>query len=401
MSANPIPIATDPRVERVAIAASSYAPHKGGVEELVRQLAGQRAAAGEMPTVITMRWPKSLPGTEVIESVPVRRFLYRVPEGRPSRRALAHLTERLTVRAVERSLRRSGAQLVHIQCVSSGAWFVEQATRRAGLPLVVTMQGELTMDADQIYQRSPFVGATLRHLLETADAVTACSRHTLAEAETWAGIDLGDRGTVVYNGVGVSDFDQAAPAVRTRPYVFAVGRHVRQKGFDVLLEAFARLQTDSGFTWDLVLAGDGPERAGLVAQAARLDLDGRVTFLGATGRRETAELFKGCALFVLPSRHEPFGIVNLEAMAAGRAVVASAVGGVPEFVKDGDTGLLVPAEDSAQLALAIRRIHDDSSLADAFGASGRAVASDFDWGEIDRQYHRVYVQAIERHRQTA
>jgi len=386
---------------RVAIAASSFAPHKGGVEELVRQLAHQQVLEGGSPTVFTMRWPKSLPSEEVIEGVPVRRFLYRAPEGRLRHRALASVTKHRTIEAVRAELRRSRADLVHIQCVSSAAYFVEKATRSEGLPLVVTLQGELTMDATGVYERSAFLRATLRELLRSADAVTACSRHTLEEAESWAGIELGDRGSVVYNGVRVADFDDARPVERARPYLFAVGRHVHQKGFDVLLDAFAILAADADFGWDLVVAGDGAEHGTLVAKAGDLGLADRVEFVGSTDRRRTAELFKGCAAFVLPSRHEPFGIVNLEAMAAGKPVVACAVGGVPEFVIGGETGLLVPSEDPGRLAEAILRVHDEPETASAMAGRGRAWADRFDWAAISADYEAVYRQAVSRFRRRA
>ena len=273
-----------PTVDHVAIAASSYAPHVGGVEELVRQLASEQLRGHGAPTVITMRWPKSLASAEVIDGVPVRRFLFRVPEGELKHRLLAYLAMPVTIARVALELRRSRAQVVHIQCVSSSAWFIEKATRFMGLPLVVTMQGELTMDADGVYERSAFLRTTLRRLLATADAVTACSRHTLEEAQEWAGIDLGGRGSVVYNGVRLSDFDEAESAVRESPYVFAVGRHVPQKGFDVLLDAFGRACGDSAFGWDLVIAGDGPEHDGLRCSGA------------ASGSRRSHHL---------PRRHRP------------------------------------------------------------------------------------------------
>ena len=390
--------ASIPRIERVAIAASSFAPHKGGVEELVHQLAREQLAADGSPTVLTMRWPKTLPAREVIDQIPVRRFVYRSPEGDLLHRALAAAARPIAVAAVASELRRVRAQVVHIQCVSSGAFFVARAALQARLPLVVTLQGELTMDATGVYQRSGFMRSTLLHLLQTADAVTACSRDALAEAEGWAGFDLGERGSVVYNGVRVSDFDDAVPLMRARPYVFAIGRHVHQKGFDVLLDAFAELSDRKDFRWDLVLAGDGPDHGALRQQAERLGVSERVEFLGATDRPETAALFRGSAVFVLASRHEPFGIVNLEAMAAGRPVVATSVGGVPEFVLDGRTGLLVPPEDPAAMAAAIRSLHDAPGMAAALGAEGRSVAARFDWSEIEREYQELYVRVVDEYR---
>ena len=130
---------------------------------------------------------------------------------------------------------------------------------------------------------------------------------------------------------------------------------------------------------DLLLAGDGPERAALEQLARDLKLGEKVKFLGRAERPVAVSLFKGCSFFVLPSRLEPQGIVNLEAMACGKAVIASKVGGVPEIVLDGETGLLFPGEDVAALANALTRMADDAALRARMGAAGRARAETLDW----------------------
>lgn len=93
---------------------------------------------------------------------------------------------------------------------------------------------------------------------------------------------------------------------------------------------------------------------------------------------------------MLPSRHEPFGIVNLEAMAAGKAVLATRVGGVPEVVVDGETGILVPPGDPEALAEGIRRLAGDPALRERLGAAGRERARLFSWDVVTEQYLEVY-----------
>jgi glycosyltransferase involved in cell wall biosynthesis len=144
---------------------------------------------------------------------------------------------------------------------------------------------------------------------------------------------------------------------------------------------------------DLLLAGDGPERDALGRLAHALGLAGRVHFLGATGRATTARLFAGCSFFVLPSRMEPLGIVNLEAMASGKAVLAARVGGVPEIVEDGKTGLLVESGDAEALACGILRLAADVPLRARLGAEGRKAAERFNWPSIAAAYARVYRSA--------
>jgi glycosyltransferase involved in cell wall biosynthesis len=250
------------------------------------------------------------------------------------------------------------------------------------------------MDADHIYEKSALLRHTLRTLLTRADAVTACSRATLVEAEDWAGIALGARGHVVPNGVDLAEFDLLDDRPKERaPYVVTIGRMVPQKGFDVALAAFGRLLDDPTFGWNLVMAGDGPEFAALRCRADQLGAGERVKFVGRTDRAATVELLRNAAVFTLPSRHEPFGIVNVEAMAAGAPVVATSVGGVPEIVESDVTGVLVDADDPDALAQAIRALHDDPARRARLAAAATQHVRSFDWPVVERQYREVYAAA--------
>jgi glycogen(starch) synthase len=380
--------------ERPAIFASSFHPDLGGVEELVRQLCHQQTKAGALPVIHTMRWPRNLVARERWEGLDIRRHSYRIPEGPPRQVMTASIGNPVVLGDVVRQLRADRADLVHVQCVNLGAWFAYHAARVLRLPFVMTLQGELSMDATDVYGRSHLMRQMLRMLLQRADAVTACSSATLTEAQSWAGIHLGARGRVVYNGVDTREFaTELGPRVAARPFVLAIGRHVLQKGFDVLIDAFRALAVDPAFDWDLVIAGDGPQRDALEARAAAAGLSTRVRFVGRTDRPVTVALFREAEVFVLPSRWEPFGIVNLEAMAAGTPLVASLVGGVPEFVEDGVTGLLVEADDARTLAGAIRRLWASPELRAELAARGAEQATRFDWTCIEEQYREVYASA--------
>ena len=108
------------------------------------------------------------------------------------------------------------------------------------------------------------------------------------------------------------------------------------------------------------------------------------------------QLFRNCEFFVLPSRHEPFGIVNVEAMASGKAVLAASVGGVPEIVHDRENGLLVRPDDPAALADGMRVLLDDPELRDRLGATGHGAAHQYSWPHITEQYLAVYEAATAR-----
>ncbi len=160
------------------------------------------------------------------------------------------------------------------------------------------------------------------------------------------------------------------PPVPDAPRLAIVGRLIPIKGHDDLLRALAAVREDVPAI-TLEIAGEGALDADLSATVSRLGLDDVVTFLGHV---PAAPVFERAQVVVVPSLGEGFGMVALEAMERGRPVVASAVGGLPEIVDDGRTGLLVPPSDPEALAEAIRGLAGDAARAAAFGAAGRERA---------------------------
>ena len=377
----------------VAIFASAFHPHVGGVEELCRQLAHEYRRRGCGAVVFTERWPRTLPEYEEYEGIPVHRVPFRVP----SEGIKAKLKYLATFRTIRRHLlsllKRHKVDVVHVQCVSANAFYALALQKVTRLPLVLTMQGELTMDAQRLFERSRWARNVLRRGLQRANAITACSRQTLEEAVSFFGKPLGERGKVIYNGIAQGEGVGTKPFEHVRPYVLAIGRHVSQKGFDVLLQAMKALAA-RGQSHDLVLAGHGTEHEALKSLAGELGLEQSVFFPGRVDHAMAMRLFAGCSVFVLPSRHEPFGIVNLEAMVVGKPIVATRVGGVPEIVVDERNGLLVPPENPEALADALGKLLRDEALRARLGENGRAMAQGFTWPRIADEYMKIYEAII-------
>jgi glycosyltransferase involved in cell wall biosynthesis len=236
-------------------------------------------------------------------------------------------------------------------------------------------------------------------VLEHAHAITACSQATIDDLELWFGGGFGDRGRVVPNGIRLQDFCGPAEDRTGDDFVLALGRLVHQKGFDVLLRAYALAAAEPGFAYNLVIAGGGTEMASLSALARELGIARRVRLVGPMDRAAVIDLVKRCAFVTVPSRLEPFGLVNLEAMAAGKAVLATRVGGIPEVVSDGRTGLLVAPDDPTALAREMLRLARDAALRDELGAAGRRAAVAWSWERAASAYLATYADALRLHEQ--
>ena len=266
----------------IAIFASQFYPHVGGVEEVVRQLAHEQLQRGDRPIIITNRWPKSLSAVEEYEDLIVHRYAFRFPGPNLRQMIGVLLYRQRTLSKIYSDLITNKSNLIHIQCVGPNAYYALMAKRRLKLPLVVTLHAELTMDATGFYARSNFGKRLLYEVLKEADAIAACSQNTLKEAERFFGINFGDRGRVIYNGIRIDEYLGVEPYKRTRPYILGIGRFVIQKGFDVLLRAFARTIHAGNETHDLLLVGDGPERNNLKRLSQKLGISNRVDFFGET-----------------------------------------------------------------------------------------------------------------------
>lgn len=175
------------------------------------------------------------------------------------------------------------------------------------------------------------------------------------------------------------------------PVIGTVCRLVEpKKGLKYLLEAVAQLEQEAGKpVCQVLLVGEGPAEQSLRALSKRLGISARVAFAGV--RRDIPEVLSLLNIFILPSLYEGFGIAILEAMAAGKPVVATMVGGIPEFVVSGQSGLLVPPGDAPALARAIKQLLDEPEKARAMGRQGQEhVTKHYSIESVVRQHEQLY-----------
>jgi starch synthase len=300
-----------------------------------------------------------------------------------------------------------GSDLVH-----SHTWYANLGGHLAsllyGIPHVVTMHSLEPLrpwKAEQLGGGYEISSWCERVSATAAAAVIAVSDGMRADImSAYPEIEKG-KVRVIRNGIDTSEY---SPDPRTgvlerygvdlnRPYVIFVGRITRQKGVPVLLRAAAELDPSA----QLVLCAGQADTPELLDEVTQL-VDGlKATRTGVIwipemlAKPDVIQLLTHAAVFACPSLYEPLGIVNLEAMACGTAVVGSRVGGIPEVVEDGVTGLLVTPDDPAALALALNTALTNSSLATSMGQAGRDRAvTEFGWRAVAEQTAALYSELV-------
>lgn len=291
------------------------------------------------------------------------------------------------------------------------------AKKNYGLPLVITVH---SLEPLRPWKREQLAGGydfslwVEKTALEMADAIIAVSGATKHDIEQLFNVDPA-RVHVIHNGIDLHQYrkvDSTTALDRygidlSKPYLLFVGRITRQKGFQHLVRAIQFMDGD----FQVVLcaaAPDTPELAEEVRVAierAQAQRPGIIWINEMVDQRAASELYSNAAVFVCPSIYEPFGIINLEAMACETAVVASAVGGINEVVVDGETGFLVPLEQMKEspfeaikpekfardLAERINELMRNQQVRERFGKAGRKrVEEHFSWSAIATKTKELY-----------
>jgi phosphatidyl-myo-inositol alpha-mannosyltransferase len=283
-----------------------------------------------------------------------------------------------------RALREEEFDVVHIhEPLAPGASVTSLLLRTA--PAVGTFHaaGE---SASYRYMAPP-----LRRMADGLDLRVAVSKDAMALAQE----HLGGTYEVLFNGVEIERYRAIEPWPTDGQAIFFCGRHEPRKGLDILLAAHASLPSDIA----LWIASDGPDTARLRREYAG---DSRIVWLGRIDEDEKIARLRAASVFCAPSLHgESFGVVLIEAMAAGTPVVASALDGYRNVATDGVDALLVEPGDSSALREALRRVLVESDLSSALAAAGDVRADDFSMTTLAGLYVDRYRTVIERGRQTS
>jgi len=377
-----------------------YPPHVyGGAGVVVTELT---KALARRIDVEVRAWDEGNPqeGVSVEDGVPVRRYgpWDRVRKGKDGP-LFAGSLETLSI-ALAAARDGTDADVVHAH-----TWYADMGAMWISMihdiPLVVTLHSMEPLrpwKRDQLgtgYDVSSWIEKTV---VEAADRVVAVSNLMRDDILEHYDVDPA-KVVVIHNGI---DPDVYVPATEktalakygvTGPYVLFVGRISEQKGIFDLIEAAKELPDGV----QLVVCAAAPDTPELFERLtnATAGRDDVLWIDEMVSKPDVIQLYTHATVFACPSVYEPFGIINLEAMACGTAVVASATGGILEVVEDGTTGILVPPSNPAELAAALNRVIGDPALAESMGKAGRRRVEDtFSWAAVARETEALYADLI-------
>ncbi len=369
------------RARRVKVLAFTpqYLPVLGGIEILLDMLAREfRSHSVDTVVVADANQFVRLPERSLVNDTNVYRlnFCKAIRAGDPLS-PLAVLKQLSTIFETERP------DLIHVHsAVQCGAWYLLRLLKKCSSrpPLIVTQHGTL---------RSVDHLTHVRELLLEADIVTAVSDAALQSALQFC--KRTESSVVIYNGIPTPEKPSGIDSNGSRFTLTCVGRLEIEKGFDLAIVALAKLRTQ-GIDAELVLIGSGIERHAWQTLAADCHVAEYVHFLGELEHGRALEMISRSSLVLAPSRtREGFSLVAAEAAISGVPCVASRVGGLPEVIQDGETGLIVAPDDADGLAQAVAGLLANPERRRAMGAKAQSRALEqFDFGRCVESYLGLY-----------
>lgn len=343
----------------------------------VRNIALEFKKKGHQISILTNRYRRDLSASQMIDGIPVERYFFTaLPPNRFDfwifiKYCIRVLLIPVTFLRLLYKLSNEKPDIVHLHFVGAPALYLCFVKQIVKFPLILSFHG-----ADiEVYDRKPgFEKWFIKRSFDMANFVTANSAALLTDIFRFLKKNKKTVAEVVPMAFSFEDHETGQAHTHARPYLFSAGRFVPKKGFDVLIRAFANVKNKGLYCGDLILAGEGEERAVCERLARDLGIDESVRFLGTAEHAKVISFIKGCDLFVMPSRFEAFGITLLEALYSGKKVVASRVGGMVELMNKNPDYLVEPDNP------------------DALGKKIQAVLNGLPWnpvdpGELRRKYN--------------
>lgn len=376
-------------MKRVLFVSSLYYPHIGGVETMITELSGFYRKNGIQAVSLTKRWPLSLSESDEYHGTNI----YRVASARTQEEF------QVIIDWVKENEPKIKADIIHVIGVRRPLPLLALLLARLWrVPIVCTIAGGDIPDKGDPYPASVWEEGLdfIPDVLKQSDCVNCVSGSLVKDLKELMP-DLANIETL-YAGIDSSVINSVAPEKFKERYIFSLRRLDPSKGIDVLVHAFNQIK-DRFQDLHLVIAGEGPEEQNLKQLVDSFALESRVTFIGSVEMERGIALLKSAELTVVPSISEGGGLVNIEAQAAGCPVVASRVGGIPEYIKEGESGLLFASGNYMELADKISMLLLDKKLRKKLVEGGYKHAQQFDWNVLSPQYINLYQEVIKCYNQ--
>lgn len=371
-------------MKKVLFICSLYHPHVGGIETMITELGKFYLSKEIKVTVLTKKWPNDLSDYEDYGGIEIFRILSAKDDNDFLNVAhwLSTNHPRLKSDVVHAIGMRKPMPLIGF--ILSSIWNV---------PFIATVAGseipnEGDQDTDKIWNEGKEI---IEPIINRADYVTCVSDY-LCSALLRVVPNLKNIETM-YAGIDIKKIEDTKLYESNEKYILSLRRLIPSKGIDVLIRAFGKVSNKLSGT-KLIIAGDGPDKERLMGIVNDLQLQDRVRFCGTVNLCEGISLLKSALCTVVPSLSEGGGLVNIEAQAAGCPVIASRVGGIPEYVDDERSGLLFESGNHDDLADKILRVVNDEQLRSNLINNGKLFASKFDWSILGLQYIDFYNKMI-------
>jgi glycosyltransferase involved in cell wall biosynthesis len=312
-----------------------YRPHRGGLESVVYHVSEELQRQGHCVCIVANRFPRALPAHEIINWIPVTRMHFLQPDWTFFGQSCFDLFLagifflHWTAYCLKKLIREFQPDVIISHYLSDHAEFVGRYLLKnsASIRWVISLHGG---DVDRESFPEKTNGERFNRLSRQANGLTAYSGDLAVQAQVLEP-SLKREIEVIHNGVDAGRFANAKPYLNDCPYILAVGQLVSHKGFDLLIKAFAQV-TEKYPRVRLWIAGEGVQRNELEMLISQNQLVDRVQLFGKVDEAMVESLMAGCLFIAMPSRREPFGIVALEGMAAGKLVLTASVGGLLEFI---------------------------------------------------------------------
>ncbi|WP_404443621.1 glycosyltransferase family 4 protein [Sutcliffiella horikoshii] len=366
----------------------------GGLGQHVWQLSKQLAKAGHLVSLVT---PHCLgaPETETVEGVTI----YRAKEVECTYEDFHLFVAQTNMNLVERVRNLSSRNQFSV--LHAHDWLVGFAARALkgfmALPLVSTIhaleEGRSSLEYSIQLQTAKWEESLIRN----SDALIVCSSFMKTEVKKKM---IGKKEVrVIPNGVHLSkeESESVSDFLNRKSYTHLalfLGRMVPEKGIATLLDATKKIH-ETHPECLFILAGKGPYMSDYQSLVCQAGLEKTMLFVGYLNDREKATILKRCDMLVVPSNYEPFGIVAIEGMAAGKPVIAARTGGLSSIIKDGETGLLFEPGDAMDLSKKISSIIENPTLSASFGEKAlNEVKQKYNWEDVRDETEAVYETTV-------